>query len=145
MDINIRKNSGYEPEEPSFAKAMEGEKEENIGEEWDMPVSAEGREAPFDSRNQKSPISGIDNNGKFKDSDISTFQNLNISKYQDARPKVSEVTVPIGFPKALNYWGAIARWPLIIFAGLAPIFFLPFTALPVAANKEILGFTLILP
>ena len=59
MDINIRKNSGYEPEEPSFAKAMEGEKEENIGEEWDMPVSAEGREAPFDSRNQKSPISGI--------------------------------------------------------------------------------------
>jgi tetratricopeptide (TPR) repeat protein len=47
-------------------------------------------------------------------------------------------------PKIFFYWQAISRWALILFAGLMPIFFLPFTGLPVAANKELLAFVLIL-
>ncbi|MBI2635251.1 MAG: hypothetical protein HYW79_01775 [Parcubacteria group bacterium] len=47
-------------------------------------------------------------------------------------------------PKMLEYWQAISRWALIAFAGLMPIFFLPFTQLPVAAHKEILVFILVL-
>ncbi|MDO8443806.1 MAG: hypothetical protein Q7S78_02390, partial [Candidatus Azambacteria bacterium] len=65
-------------------------------------------------------------------------------KFQDARPKVREVAFHTVPPRALHYWSAIGRWALIIFAGLVPIFFLPFTDLPVAANKEILVFALIL-
>ena len=49
-----------------------------------------------------------------------------------------------GLPKIFFYWQAISRWALILFAGLMPIFFLPFTGLPVAANKELLAFVLIL-
>ena len=60
------------------------------------------------------------------------------------RKNSGEEIVPIGFPKMLRYWQAISRWSLILFAGLMPIFFLPFTNLPVAAHKEILAFTLIL-
>src|SRR3990167_6868652 len=47
-------------------------------------------------------------------------------------------------PKMLFYWQAISRWALIALAALAPIFFLPFTSLPVAVHKEVLVFTLIL-
>ena len=47
-------------------------------------------------------------------------------------------------PRVYFYWVAISRWALILFAGLMPIFFLPFTGLPVAANKELLAFVLIL-
>ncbi|MBU2081990.1 tetratricopeptide repeat protein [Patescibacteria group bacterium] len=46
--------------------------------------------------------------------------------------------------QGLYYWSAISRWALIVFAALTPIFFLPVTNLPVAANKEILVFALIL-
>src|SRR3989344_6074020 len=68
----------------------------------------------------------------------------NVSNFQDARPKIIEFSIPIEFPKMLNYWRAASRWALILFAALAPIFFLPLTALPVAANKEVLIFILIL-
>ncbi|MBI4919712.1 tetratricopeptide repeat protein [Candidatus Azambacteria bacterium] len=67
-----------------------------------------------------------------------------VSGWTDARPKIQEVAVRVGLPKALSYWSAVSRWALIAFAALAPIFFLPFTGLPVAANKEILVFGLIL-
>src|SRR3990167_5164252 len=46
--------------------------------------------------------------------------------------------------KMLFYWQAISRWALIIFAGLMPVFFLPFTNLPVAAHKEIFALVLVL-
>ena len=65
-------------------------------------------------------------------------------KFQDARPKIREVAVHVGLPKAFKYWSAVSRWALIIFAALAPIFFLPFTNLPIAVHKEILVFILIL-
>lgn len=66
------------------------------------------------------------------------------AKFEDARPKMREVAVNFTPPKAFKYWSVISRWALIIFAGLAPVFFLPFTGLPVAANKEILVFGLVL-
>ncbi len=66
------------------------------------------------------------------------------TKFEDARPKVREVSFHTVPPRMLHYWSAISRWALILFAALAPIFFLPFTNLPVAANKEILVFALIL-
>ena len=65
-------------------------------------------------------------------------------KFQDARPKIQEVAVRVDLSKALHYWSAVSRWALILFAALAPIFFLPFTNLPVAVHKEILVFILIL-
>ena len=46
--------------------------------------------------------------------------------------------------KMLFYWQAISRWALIIFAGLMPVFFLPFTQLPVAVHKEIFALVLVL-
>jgi len=66
------------------------------------------------------------------------------NKFKDSRPKIQEVAVHIGLPKVLFYWAAISRWALILFAALAPIFFLPFTNLPVAVHKELLVFILIL-
>ena len=66
------------------------------------------------------------------------------TRFIDARPKVQEVSLHFTPPRALHYWSAVSRWLLIIFAGLAPVFFLPFTNLPVAANKEMLIFVLIL-
>ncbi|MDP3004186.1 MAG: hypothetical protein Q8N43_01625, partial [Candidatus Azambacteria bacterium] len=66
------------------------------------------------------------------------------NRFQDARPKIREVAVRVGLPKMLFYWAAISRWALIIFAALSPIFFLPFTNLPVAVHKELLVFILIL-
>ena len=65
-------------------------------------------------------------------------------KFEDARPKMREVAFHTVPPRMLHYWSAISRWALIVFAALAPIFFLPVTNLPVAANKEILVFALIL-
>src|SRR3989344_5290761 len=47
-------------------------------------------------------------------------------------------------PKMLAYWQAVSRYALILFAALTPIFFLPFTQLPVAVHKEVLVFSLIL-
>ena len=132
MDINIKKHSNeeFEEKEPSFAKATEDkEKEENAREEWDMPVSGDRKFA--DSENPPSASGGF-------------LDSRNQKKFQDSRPKISEVVVPIEFPKMLNYWRAASRWALVIFAALAPIFFLPLTALPVAANKEVLIFVLIL-
>ncbi len=66
------------------------------------------------------------------------------TKFQDARQKIQEVAVHVGLPKVLFYWQAISRWLLILLAALAPIFFLPFTNLPVAVHKELLVFILIL-
>ena len=66
------------------------------------------------------------------------------NKFQDARPRIQEVAVHVGLPKALFYWTAISRGALILFAALAPIFFLPFTNLPVAVHKELLIFILVL-
>lgn len=51
---------------------------------------------------------------------------------------------PLKPPKMLFYWQAASRWALILFAALTPIFFLPFTTLPVAVHKEMLVFGLIL-
>lgn len=51
---------------------------------------------------------------------------------------------PLEPPKMLFYWKEVSRWALILFAALTPIFFLPFTALPVAVHKEALVFGLIL-
>ena len=65
-------------------------------------------------------------------------------KFQDARPRIQEVAVHIRLPKALFYWVAISRWALILFAALTPIFFLPFTSLPVAVHKELLVFVLVI-
>lgn len=65
-------------------------------------------------------------------------------KFTDARSKIQEVAVRVGLPKALFYWQAISRWALILLAALAPIFFLPFTNLPVAVHKELLIFILVL-
>lgn len=76
--------------------------------------------------------------------DINIKKIENGNRFEDARPKIREISVPISLSKALSYWSAASRWALILFAGLAPIFFLPFTNLPVAANKEILVFGLIL-
>ena len=45
---------------------------------------------------------------------------------------------------ALSYWRAVSRWALIVLAGLMPIFFLPFTNSPVAANKGLLAVILVL-
>lgn len=53
-------------------------------------------------------------------------------KFQDSRPRIYEA------------WAGVSRWALIIFAALAPIFFLPFTILPVAVHKEFLVFIMIL-
>src|SRR3989344_5859975 len=126
MDINIKKHSN-------------GEFEEKEGKEsWDMPVSGEAGEVQGPEFKGQSFEHG---ESKFKDE---MFKSSNVSKFQDARPKISEIAVPIEFPKMLNYWRAGSRWSLILFAALAPIFFLPLTALPVAANKEILIFVLIL-
>jgi len=126
MDINIKKHSN-------------GEFEEKEGKEsWDMPVSGEAGEVQGPEFKGQSFEHG---ESKFKDE---MFKSSNVSKFQDARPKISEIAVPIEFPKMLNYWRAVSRWSLILFAALAPIFFLPLTALPVAANKEILIFVLIL-
>ncbi len=66
------------------------------------------------------------------------------NRFQDARPKIQEVAVRVGLPKALFYWQAISRWALILLAALAPVFFLPFTNLPLAVHKELLVFILIL-
>lgn len=66
------------------------------------------------------------------------------TRFQDARPKIREVVVHVGLPKALFYWQAISRWALIFLAALAPVFFLPFTNLPVASHKELLIFILVL-
>jgi|GEM_PF-1230085 len=112
MDINIRKNSGDEPEEK---------------EEWDMPVS---RNMEHETRNMEQG-----SNSKFQ---------IPSSKFEDARPKIKEVTVSFRAPKMLSYWAALSRWALVLFAGLLPIFFLPFTNLPVAAHKEMLVFILVL-
>ena len=76
--------------------------------------------------------------------DINIRKTEEKEKFQDARPKIREVAVHVGLPKALFYWQAISRWALIIFAALAPIFFLPFTNLPIAVHKELLVFILIL-
>ena len=129
MDINIKKpsNEEFEEKESSFAEAMEDKEKEN----WDMPVSGEAGK-----------IQGLDKTNR---TDMANRADMaNRTHFEDARPKISEVSVPIEFPKMLNWWRAASRWALILFAALAPIFFLPLTALPVAANKEVLIFTLIL-
>lgn len=60
-------------------------------------------------------------------------------------PQKSDFNTEFGAPpKALFYWQAASRWALILFAALTPIFFLPFTALPVAVHKEALVFGIIL-
>ena len=128
MDINIKKHSEDNIEE------KEGKEEK---EEWDMPSSGEAKNSNI------STFRDVDT-AAFRDVDTPTFRDSNISTFQDARPKISEIAVPIEFPKMLDWWKSASRWALILFAGLAPIFFLPFTALPVAANKEILVFTLML-
>ena len=66
------------------------------------------------------------------------------NKWRDSRSRIREVSVGVGLPKMLAYWSTVSRWALILLAALAPIFFLPFTNLPVAANKEILVFSLII-
>jgi len=76
--------------------------------------------------------------------DINIRKTEEREKFQDARPKIQEVTVQISAAKMLFWWRAISRWALILFAGLMPIFFLPFTQLPVAVHKEILAFVLVL-
>ena len=76
--------------------------------------------------------------------DINVKKVENESRFTDARPKVREVAFHTVPPRMLHYWSAVSRWALILFAALAPIFFLPITNLPVAANKEILVFALIL-
>ncbi len=98
-------------------------KEEDMEEksnEWDMPVSG--------------PAYAKASAGK----------EASDSRFEDARPKVREITVPVGFSKMLHYWQAASRSALILLAGLLPIFFLPFTQLPVATHKEMLVFILIL-
>ncbi|MEK9170781.1 MAG: tetratricopeptide repeat protein [Patescibacteria group bacterium] len=76
--------------------------------------------------------------------DINIRKTEEREKFQDARPRIQEVAVRVGLSKALFYWQAISRWALILLAALAPIFFLPFTNLPVAVHKELLIFILIL-
>lgn len=60
------------------------------------------------------------------------------------RTSIVEEAAIFELPKMLIYWQAVSRWALIILAGLAPIFFLPFTNLPVAVHKEILVFIFVL-
>ena len=55
----------------------------------------------------------------------------------------ADLPAQAGLPKMLFYWQAVSRWALILFAALAPVFFLPFTNLPVAVHKELLVFILI--
>ena len=89
-------------------------------------------------------------NVNFKNMDINikhetrNMEHETQNKFQDARPRIQEVTVHVGLPKMLFYWQAVSRWALILLAALAPIFFLPFTQLPVAVHKEILVFIMIL-
>jgi len=138
MDINIKKpsNEEFEEKESSFAEAMEDKEKEN----WDMPVSGEaGKVQGLDKTNRTNRTDRTDMANRADRTDMA-----NRTHFEDARPKISEVSVPIEFPKMLNWWRAASRWALILFAALAPIFFLPLTALPVAANKEVLIFTLIL-
>ncbi|MEK7087615.1 MAG: hypothetical protein AAB958_02860, partial [Patescibacteria group bacterium] len=66
------------------------------------------------------------------------------NQFEDARPRITEVAIPITIPTILIYWKNVSRFALILFAALTPIFFLPFTSLPVAVHKEIFVFTLIL-
>lgn len=66
------------------------------------------------------------------------------AEFKDARPRIAEVAIPITIPKILIYWQNTSRYTLILFAALTPIFFLPFTSLPIAVHKEMLVFILIL-
>lgn len=91
-----------------------------VREDWDMPV--------------------LSNIGR----EIGNIEKDSSSKFQDSRPKISEIITSITAPAALMYWKNASRLTLILFAALAPIFFLPFTALPVAVHKEVLVFGLIL-
>lgn len=137
MDINIRKNkmgkeenAQEDPEgEPRIEEqsSLRGE-QVPYGAGWDMPVSGMKHET---SISETTPNPSLVRRGQGE-------------VYEDSRPKIKEISVPIEFPKMLDWWKSASRWALILFAGLTPIFFLPFTALPVAANKEILVFTLIL-
>ncbi len=81
---------------------------------------------------------------KFPTGQARNTQHETQDRFQDARPRIQEVAVHVGLPKMLFYWQAISRWALILLAALAPIFFLPFTNLPVAVHKELLVFILIL-
>ena len=97
-------------------------KEENRAEDWDMPM-----------------ISGINKTPGFTKSPIPEIKN----------PRFRESTGNLDFvnpspPKMLFWWENISRWSLILLAALAPVFFLPFTQMPVAVHKEVLVFTLIL-
>jgi len=74
------------------------------------------------------------------DIEIKKYQN---EEYHAPRPKLNEVAVPVRISKMLFWWRATARSALILFAALMPIFFLPFTALPVAVHKELLAVALI--
>ncbi|MDP3003945.1 MAG: hypothetical protein Q8N43_00320, partial [Candidatus Azambacteria bacterium] len=82
--------------------------------------------------------------------DINIFKKRDSSKVENIEPMTREVSAhadllaQAGLPKMLFYWAAVSRWALIIFAALAPVFFLPFTNLPVAVHKELLVFILIL-
>lgn len=64
--------------------------------------------------------------------------------YGSPTSQPAEVGLPPEPPRMLFYWKEVSRWALILFAALTPIFFLPFTALPVAVHKEVLVFGLIL-
>ncbi|MEK7178529.1 MAG: hypothetical protein AAB721_02655, partial [Patescibacteria group bacterium] len=82
--------------------------------------------------------------------DINIFKKRDSSKFGNMEPITQEMAAHVdlpaqaGLPKMLFYWAAVSRWALIIFAALAPVFFLPFTNLPVAVHKELLVFILIL-
>ncbi len=75
--------------------------------------------------------------------DINITKIENRKKFEDARPKIQEVSVHVGLPKMLGYWSAASRWTLILLATLLPVFFLPFTDLPVVVHKELLVFIFI--
>ena len=96
--------------------------EEEKTEDWDMPVSGRVGEVQLPKSDFKNPRSRTSTKS----------ENFSISEISSQPPKM------------LFYWQAISRWALIALAALAPIFFLPFTSLPVAVHKEVLVFTLIL-
>ena len=121
MDIQIRKQNSDDDIEQET-------------DNWDMPILAEGRAQNNDKSKDFPPnadqplaenISPLRPRfakatpGEQGFGGQARFKNIDTSKFQDARSKVREVVVRIGFPKALHYWRAANRWTLIAFAGLA--------------------------
>ena len=143
MEIKIKKENEENNEFKSSNRLME---------DFDMPVISQpeirGHNMQHGTHNMEHGTHEPDNFDKSDRIDKSygadgshLSERMDMS---DMSKEISDVRISHGLSQTIMWWKQISRWSLLAMIGLAPIFFLPVTQLPVAVNKEIFVFGAIL-